>query len=96
MGYRVSRRDLERGAKIEAREHPGFSARSHRKISRQHLEKYGPGYYAAEKVTEKIIESKTKQMGAKKIVHHREKPYDPMSDGLPRDLYRPPSNLFRF
>lgn len=96
MGYRVSKRDLDKGVEIERREHPRLSDRNLRYVSRSHLEKYGPGYYAAEKVTEKIIESKTKQMGAKKIVHHREKPYDPMSDGLPRDLYRPPSNLFRF
>ena len=91
MTYRVSRRDLDRGEKIEAREHPGLSPRMQRHVARDHLERYGPGYYSVEKVTEKIVESKTKQMGAKKIVHHRERPYDPMHDGLPRDVSRFPT-----
>jgi hypothetical protein len=90
MGYRVSRQDLARGEKIEAEEHPELSPRNQRRVARDHLEKYGPGYYAAEKVTEKIIESKTKQMGAKKIVHHHERPYNPMTDGLPRSMRRLP------
>ena len=96
MSYRVNKRDLDRGERIEAGEHPEFASRTQRRIAKDHLQKYGPGYYAAEKVTEKIIESKTKQMGAKKIIHHKEREYDPINDGLPRDLARPPSNLFRF
>lgn len=95
--YRVRHEDLVRGEKIEAKEHPGFSARSHRRIARDHIEKYGPGYYAAEPITEKIIEAKTKKMGAKPIVKHRQPPpYDPMRDGLPREITRPVSSLFRF
>lgn len=91
MGYRVSTRDLKRGTKIEAKEHPELSERNQRHVARDHLVKYGPGYYAAEPVTEKIIAAKTKQMGAKP---HRKKrmppPYNPMTDGLPRSARRPP------
>jgi hypothetical protein len=91
MGYRVSRQDLAKGTKIEAKEHPSLSDRNVRRVARDHLTREGPGYYAVEKVTEKIIESKTKQMGAKP---HRKKrmppPYNPMTDGLPRSARRPP------
>ena len=95
--YRVRHEDLERGAKIEAKEHPWASERTARRISRDHLEREGPGYYAAEKVTEKIIEAKTKKMGAKPIVRHRQPPpYDPVRDGLPREITRPVTSMFRF
>ncbi|MCK9593764.1 MAG: hypothetical protein M0Q91_17325 [Methanoregula sp.] len=91
MGYRVSTRDLNRGTKIERKEHPSLSDRNVRRVARDHLEREGPGYYAVEKVTEKIIESKTKQMGAKpKRRPRREPPYNPMTDGLPRSARRPP------
>ena len=98
MSYRVSRKDLDRGEKIEAREHPEFSSRTQRRIAKDHLQRYGPGFYAAEPVTDKIIASKTKQMGARPVRHKsREEPYDPMRDGLPRDIRRPQTgNLFRF
>lgn len=91
MGYRVSRQDLARGEKIERKEHPKLSDRNVRYVARSHIEKYGPGYYAAEPITEKIIAAKTKQMGAKP---HRKKrvppPYNPMTDGLPRGASRLP------
>jgi hypothetical protein len=90
MGYRVSRRELEKGAKEEAKEHPTLSERMVRRVAKDHIERYGPGYYEAEKVTEKIVEAKTKQMGARKKVVHRERAYDPMHDGLPRSMGRPP------
>lgn len=89
MSYRVSRQDLARGEKVERKEHPTLSDRNVRRVARDHIQRYGPGYYAVEKVTEHIVESKTKQMGAKKIVHHRKRPYDPMSDGLPSSVRRP-------
>jgi hypothetical protein len=95
--YRVRHEDLVRGEKIEKKEHPWASDRTARRIARNHLEEYGPGAYAAEKVTEKIVAAKTKQMGAKPIVKHRQPPpYDPMRDGLPREITRPVSSLFRF
>lgn len=90
MGYRVSKRDLARGEKIERKEHPSLSDRNVRRVARDHLEREGPGYYAVEKVTEKIIESKTKQLGAKPKRRHVVKPYNPMTDGLPRSARRPP------
>lgn len=82
--YRVSRDVLEKGTQIEAREHPSLGPRTQRRVARDHIQKYGPGYYAAEPVTEKIIASKTKEMGAKPM---KRKPrarsgpfYDPMAD----------------
>jgi hypothetical protein len=88
--YRVTRGDLAAGIKEEQKEHPTLSERNVRRVARDHIERYGPGYYGAEKVTEKIVEAKTKQMGAKPIVKRRRKPYDPMSDGIPRDAVRFP------
>jgi hypothetical protein len=84
MTYRVSRQELAKGERQERKEHPSLSDRMVRRISRDHLEKYGSGFYEAEEVTEKIVASKTKQLGQKKKVVHRERPYDPMTDGLPR------------
>ena len=82
--YRVHRKDLDRGASIEAKEHPEFSQRTTQRIARDHITRYGPGYYAAEPITEKIIESKTRQMGAKPIKKKpRQKPFNPLKDGLP-------------
>lgn len=86
--YRVSRKDLAKGTKIESKEHPGFSDRAHRKIARQHIQRYGPGYYAAEPVTEKIVESKTKQMGAKPMKRKpRQRPYNPLGGGVPPGVW---------
>ena len=65
--YRVSRQVLEQGAAIEAREHPSFGPRTTRRIARDHIQTYGPAYYAAEQVTEKIVASKTREMGARPI-----------------------------
>lgn len=63
--YRVSRADLTHGAKIEQKEHPWASDRRARQISRDHLLKYGPGYYRAEPVSEKIVQNINTRMGAK-------------------------------
>ena len=82
--YRVHKRDLDRGQKIEMKEHPQFSPRTNRSVARNHLQRYGPGYYAAEPIMEKIIESKNKQLGATPIKKRpRQKPYNPLTDGLP-------------
>jgi uncharacterized protein YneF (UPF0154 family) len=82
--YRVSRRELEKGEKIERKEHPSLSDRMVRRVAKDHLTSMGPGYYEAEPVTEKIVEAKTKQMGVKPKRRHVERAYDPMTDGLPR------------
>ena len=90
MVYRVSRKELEKGIKIEAREHPKLSERNVRYVARSHIEKYGPGYYEAEPVTERIVEAKTKALGAKPMRKRTVREYDPMTDGLPRHITRPP------
>ena len=65
--YRVPRAILQKGMRAEAQEHPGFSQRTHRKIARQHIERYGPGYYVAEKVTDRVVQNVNKKMGVKPI-----------------------------
>lgn len=62
MRYRVGKACLQKGARIEAREHPGFTKPQTTRIASQHIAKYGPGYYAAEKQVDKIIAARTKAM----------------------------------
>jgi len=82
--YRVDHRELERGARIEAGEHPGASDRTHHRLAREHLAKYGPGYYRAEPMSEKIIQNINKKMGAKPIRKKVRRQYDPLTDGVPQ------------
>lgn len=72
--YRVKREDLQKGAKIEAKEHPGLSDRMHRRLSREHIQRYGPGYYRAEPASEKIVQNINRKMGAKPIRRKRPSP----------------------
>ena len=65
--YTVHKKDLQKGAKIEQKEHPWASPTRARRISRDHLQKYGPGYYKAEPVSERIVQNINKRMGAKPI-----------------------------
>lgn len=65
--YRVSRADLQKGAKTEQQEHPWASETRARRIARDHLQKYGPGYYRAEPASEKIVQNVNKRMHAKPI-----------------------------
>ena len=76
--FRVRRADVIAGGKIEAKEHPRFSQRTANGIARDHLEKYGPGYYRAEKFNEKTVENINKRMKAKPIRRKREV-FDPMN-----------------
>jgi hypothetical protein len=84
--YRVSREVLAKGAEIEAREHPSFGPRTTRRIARDHIQNYGPGYYAAEPVTEKIIAAKTKEMGARPMKRKRREPDGPFFDPSMRNI----------
>jgi hypothetical protein len=69
-----------------------------RHVARDHIEKYGPEYYdpGVEKVTERIIESKTKKAGIKPIHHHHERPFNPMTDNLPSAVTRIPRPALRY
>ena len=55
MPFRVSHKDLLKGARIESAEHPGFSPRQTRTIAMQHIQRYGSGYYRMEPIFEKLI-----------------------------------------
>ena len=63
----MHKKDLQKGAKIESKEHPTMSERLARRTARQHLERYGPGFYRAEPMTERIVQNINKRMGAKPI-----------------------------
>ena len=79
--YRVPTKLLKKGTAIEAREHPQFSERTQRTIARQHIQKYGPGYYVAEPMCEKIIKNVDKKMGAKPIRRRvAPRPFNPLTD----------------
>lgn len=65
-GFRVSKRDLIVGARMEAREHPWATPARSRKIARDHLKMYGPGAYRAEPVMERVIGNINKKMGVRK------------------------------
>lgn len=75
--FTVSKQDLMRGAKIEQKEHPWASPTRARRIARDHLRGYGPGYYRAEPVSEKVVENINRKMQARPI---RRKPRpDPLA-----------------
>jgi hypothetical protein len=76
--YRVNQKDLQQGAKVEQKEHPGMSDRAHRRLSREHLQRYGPGYYRAEPVSEKMVQNINKKMHAKPIRRSRPQPPRPV------------------
>lgn len=79
--YRVSRKDLEKGARIEQKEHPWASPTRARRITRDHLQKYGPGYYKAEPVTERIVQNVNKKLHARPMKRRRvPRPFNPLTD----------------
>jgi hypothetical protein len=60
MEMKYKKSDLKKGAKIEAEEHPSFTAFQTRKIARQHLMKH-PLYYSLEPVFEKMLKQREKR-----------------------------------
>jgi hypothetical protein len=74
MPYRVKREDLQKGAKAESKEHPWASETRARRIARDHLQKYGPGYYRAEPVNERVVSNINHKMHAKPIRKKRPSP----------------------
>ncbi len=81
--YRVSRKDLQKGTVDELREHPWASETRARRIARDHIQRYGPGYYAAEPITKQAIKSLNKGMNVKPIRKRPVRRYNPLTDGLP-------------
>jgi len=77
--YTVHQKDLKKGAKMEAKEHPWASPTRARRIARDHLQTYGPGAYRAEPVTEKIVQNINKKMGARPIRRKRPAPPNPLT-----------------
>lgn len=65
--YTVHRKDLQKGAKIEQKEHPWASPTRARRIARDHLQMHGPAAYRAEPITEKVMKNINKKMQAKPI-----------------------------
>jgi hypothetical protein len=65
--YTVHKKDLQKGAKIEAKEHPWASPARARRIARDHLAEKGPGAYRAEKMSDRIVHNINEKMGAKPI-----------------------------
>ena len=79
--YTVRTADLRKGAKIEQKEHPWLSPPRSRKLARDHLGEYGPGYYRAEPVTERVIGNINRKMGARPIRRKRPpRPFNPLTD----------------
>lgn len=72
--YRVNQKDLQQGAKTEQQEHKWASDTRARRIARDHLQRYGPGYYRAEPVSEKMVQNINKKMHAKPIRKARPQP----------------------
>ena len=64
--YRVNRKDLAYGAKIEQQEH-GMSARTSRKLARQQLQEH-PNFYRLKTVTDAVLTRS--ERGIKPIRRH--------------------------
>jgi hypothetical protein len=77
--YTVHQKDLKKGAKMEAKEHPWASPTRARRIARDHLEGEGPGYYRADKVNEQVIQNINRKMGARPIRRKRPAPPNPLT-----------------
>jgi len=62
---KFSRKDLNKGARIEAHEHPTFSAAATRRIARQHLTEH-PLYYQLEPAFEAMLKDREKRLRKRK------------------------------
>jgi hypothetical protein len=85
--YRVDRRELDKQARNEKKEHPWMGERTARRVARDHL-RFHPSYGQAEEVADKIMKREDKK--TKPIRKVKPRPYNPMTDGLPRSARRPP------
>ena len=79
--YTVSKKDLQTGAMIEAKEHPWASPTRARRIARDHLQEKGPAAYRIEKLVDKIENRVNKRMGSVPLKRRMPPlPFDPMRD----------------
>ena len=69
--YTVHKKDLQKGAKIEQKEHPWASPSRARRIARDHLQQHGPAAYRAEPIVERITQTVNRRIGAKPIRRRR-------------------------
>ena len=85
--YTVHTKDLKKGAKMEAKEHPWASPTRARRIARDHLQREGPGYYRAEPVNDQFVKQINKRMGVKRVRRRKPPaPFNPLVD----DPFRKP------
>jgi hypothetical protein len=79
--YRVNQKDLQKGAKIEQKEHPWASPTRTRRIARDHLQQHGPAAYRAEPIIDRVVQNVNKRIGARPM---RRKPqpraFNPLYD----------------
>lgn len=79
--YPVHRKELEKGARIEQKEHPWASETRARRIARDHLQSH-PRYYAVEPVAENMMTRSERRI--RPIRRKRApRPFNPLTDGLP-------------
>ena len=79
--YIVHQKDLQKGAKIEQKEHPWASPTRARRIARDHLQSKGPAAYRVEPIIDRIEKNVNKRMGAKPIRRRvAPRPFNPLTD----------------
>jgi hypothetical protein len=79
--YRVSRKDLQKGAKIEQKEHPWASPTRARRIAKDHLSSKGPAAYRAEPVIDRVVQNVNRRIGAKPMRRKRFlRVFNPLTD----------------
>ncbi len=79
--YTVHKKDLDKGAKIEQREHPWASQSRARRIARDHLQQNGPAAYRAEPVIKRVVQNVNKEMHARPIRRKKApRPFNPLTD----------------
>ena len=78
--YRVSRKDLQRGAKVEQKEHPWASPTRARRIAADHLRLHGPAAYRAEPIIDRVVQNVNKKIGAKPMRRRVPRRFNPLKD----------------
>jgi hypothetical protein len=79
--YIVHKKDLQKGAKVEQKEHPWASPTRARKIARDHLQQHGPAAYRAEKIVDKVVQNVNKKLHAHPIKRRiPPRPFNPLTD----------------
>jgi hypothetical protein len=76
--YIVHKKDLQKGAKVEQKEHPWASPARARRIARDHLQRH-PKAYAAEPIIERVLQNQERKI---KPIKRRipPRPFNPLTD----------------